>query len=116
MNVGFESGVPKILGLMEKGQLPDTISDFLRSCYESKVKFQGNWLPGFPKENHMDFLIGSKWLFDNAKNFGEFGEILLLQSTDIYDHTPLDVYKDEFDVSKEKTMVNCGLVMIINLF
>ena len=109
MNVGFESGVPKILGLMEKGQLPDTISDFLRSCYESKVKFQGNWLPGFPKENHMDFLIGSKWLFDNAKNFGEFGEILLLQSTDIYDHTPLDVYKDEFDVSKEKTMVNCWI-------
>ena len=29
-----------------------------------------------------------------------------MQSTDILDHTPLDVYKDEFDVSKEKTILN----------
>ena len=106
MNVGFESVVPKILGLMEKGQLPEQISDFLKGCYESKAKFQGNWLPGFPKENHMDFLVGSKWLYDNAKYFRANGEITLLQSTDIYDNTPLDVYKDEFDVSKENSFLN----------
>ena len=29
-----------------------------------------------------------------------------MQSTDILDHTPLDVYKDEFDVSKRKTILN----------
>ena len=28
-----------------------------------------------------------------------------MQSTDILNHTPLDVYRDEFDVSKEKTML-----------
>ena len=106
MNVGFESGVPKILGLMEKGQLPEQISDFLKGCYESKAKFQGNWMPGFPRENHMDFLVGSKWLYDNAKYFRANGEITLLQSTDIYDNTPLDVYKDEFDVSKENSFLN----------
>ena len=27
-----------------------------------------------------------------------------MQSTDILDHTPLDVYRDDFDVSKEKTI------------
>ena len=29
-----------------------------------------------------------------------------MQSTDILDHTPLDVYRDDFEVSKEKTMLN----------
>ena len=44
------------------------------------------------------------------------GEITLLQSTDIYDNTPLDVYKDEFDVSKENSFLNDWIIMIIKTF
>ena len=37
--------------------------------------------------------------------FSNNGLINLMQSTDILNHTPLDVYRDEFEVSKEKTML-----------
>ena len=30
-----------------------------------------------------------------------------MQSTDILNHTPLDIHRDDFDVSNEKTILNC---------
>ena len=106
MNVGVENGVNKILALMEKGQTSDDVSHFLKSAHESNVFYNANWIPGYPKENHMDFMLQLKFLYDNHKYFGNNGLLNLMQSTDILDHTPLDVYKDEFDVSKEKTILN----------
>ena len=79
---------------------------FLKSAYESNVFFVGGWIPGYPKENHMDFMLQLKFLYDNHKYFTNNGLLNLMQSTDILDHTPLDVYKDEFEVSKEKTILN----------
>ena len=106
MNVGVENGVNKILALMEKGQTSDDVSFFLKSAHESNVFYNANWIPGYPKENHMDFMLQLKFLYDNHKYFANNGLLNLMQSTDILDHTPLDVYKDEFDVSKEKTILN----------
>jgi len=106
MNVGCENGVNKILALMEKNQTSDDVSHFLKSAYEANAFFNANWIPGYPKENHMDFMLQLKFLYDNHKYFGNNGLLNLMQSTDILDHTPLDVYKDEFDVSKEKTILN----------
>ena len=106
MNVGIENGVNKILALMEKGQTSDDVSHFLKSAHESNVFYNANWIPGYPKENHMDFMLQLQFLYDNPKYFGNNGLLNLMQSTDILDHTPLDVYKDEFDVSKEKTILN----------
>jgi radical SAM superfamily enzyme YgiQ (UPF0313 family) len=106
MNVGVENGVNKILALMEKGQTSDDVSHFLKSAHESNVFYNANWIPGYPKENHMDFMLQLKFLYDNHKYFGNNGLLNLMQSTDILDHTPLDVYKDEFDVSREKTILN----------
>ena len=54
----------------------------------------------------MDFMLQLKFLYDNHKYFGNNGLLNLMQSTDILDHTPLDVYRDDFEVSKEKTMLN----------
>ena len=48
---------------MEKGQTSDDVSFFLKSAYESKVFFVGGWIPGFPKENYMDFLLQLKFSF-----------------------------------------------------
>ena len=107
MNVGVENGVNKILALMEKGQTTDDVSHFLKSAYESKVFYIGGWIPGYPKENYMDFILQLKFLYDNQKYFGNNGVINLMQSTDILNHTPLDVYRDDFDVSKEKTILKC---------
>ena len=106
MNVGVENGVNKILALMEKNQNSDDVSFFLKSAHESNVFYNANWIPGYPKENHMDFMLQLKFLYDNHKYFGNNGLLNLMQSTDILDHTPLDVYRDEFEVSKEKTMLN----------
>ena len=106
MNVGIENGVNKILALMEKGQTSDDVSHFLKSAYESKVFFVGGWIPGFPKENYMDFMLQLKFLYDNRTYFGNNGLLNLMQSTDILNHTPLDVYRDDFEVSKKKTMLN----------
>jgi hypothetical protein len=102
MNVGMENGVPKILNLMEKRQETETISMFLKSAYKNSVHFNANWIPGFPKENHIDFMTGLKFLYDNKKYFGRNGGIFLMQSTDIIDNTPLDIYKEKFDVSDDK--------------
>ena len=106
MNVGIENGSDKILALMEKGQTSDDVSFFLKSAYESKVFFVGGWIPGFPKENYMDFLLQLKFLYENHTYFGNNGLLNLMQSTDILNHTPLDVYRDDFDVSTKKTMLN----------
>ena len=106
MNVGMENGVPKILNLMEKRQETETISMFLKSAYKNNVHFNANWIPGFPKENHIDFMTGLKFLYDNKKYFGRNGGIFLMQSTDIIDNTPLDIYKDKFDVSNDKKLFN----------
>ena len=106
MNVGVENGVNKILALMEKGQTTDDVSHFLKSAYESKVFYIANYIPGYPKENYMDFILQLKFLYDNHKYFGNNGVINLMQSTDILNHTPLDIYRDDFDVSKEKTILN----------
>ena len=107
MNVGVENGVNKILALMEKGQTSDDVSHFLKSAYESNVFYVANYMPGYPKENHMDFILQLKFLYDNHKYFQNNGVINLMQSTDILNHTPLDIHRDDFDVSKEKTILNC---------
>jgi radical SAM superfamily enzyme YgiQ (UPF0313 family) len=104
MNVGMENGVPKILNLMEKRQETEAISMFLKSAYKNNVHFNANWIPGFPKENHIDFMTGLKFLYDNKKYFGRNGGIFLMQSTDIIDNTPLDIYKEKFDVSADKKL------------
>ena len=106
MNVGIENGSNKILALMEKGQTSDDVSFFLKSAYESKVYFVGGWIPGFPKENYMDFLLQLKFLYENRTYFANNGLLNLMQSTDILNHTPLDIHREDFDVSKEKTMLN----------
>ena len=106
MRVGTENGVNKILALMEKGQTADDVSHFLKSAYESKVRFYANWIPGYPKENYMDFLLQLKFLYDNQKYFHNNGILNLMQSTDIMDSTPLDVYRDDFNVFKKEQILN----------
>jgi hypothetical protein len=91
---------------MEKGQTTDDVSHFLKSAYESKVFYIANYIPGYPKENYMDFILQLKFLYENRTYFGNNGLLNLMQSTDILNHTPLDIHREDFDVSKEKTMLN----------
>ena len=104
MNVGTENGVNKILALMEKNQTSDDVSFFLKSAYESNAGFYANWIPGYPKETYMDFLLQVKFIYDNAKYFENNGTLNLMLATDILDNTPLDEYKEDFEVFKDKQM------------
>lgn len=106
MNVGTENGTNKILALMEKGQTSDDVSHFLKSAYEAKAMFNANWIPGFPKENYMDFMIQLKFLYDNRKYFKNNGLLNLMRSTDMLNNTPLEVYRDKFDISNNNKLFN----------
>jgi len=106
MNVGTENGVNKLLALMEKGQTSDDVSFFLKSAFESKVGFYANWIPGYPKENFMDFLLQIKFMYDNSKYFQHKGKLNLMQSTDVLDGIPLDVYRDDYEISKTGEFFN----------
>jgi len=108
MNIGVENGVPKTLALMEKNQTPIVIRNFLKSCAQNKILFDANWIPGYPKETSMDFLVGLKFLYD-VKNYFKYGEecgrINLMKGTDVLDGTPLDLYRDVFDISKNESLL-----------
>jgi len=106
MNAGTENGVNKILALMEKNQTSDDVSFFLKSAYESHAGFYANWIPGYPKETYMDFLLQVKFIYDNAKYFERNGTLNLMLSTDILPDTPLDVHMDDFEIMRDKEMFN----------
>ena len=108
MNIGVENGVPKTLALMEKNQTPIVIRNFLKSCAQNKILFDANWIPGYPKETSMDFLVGLKFLYDvkDCFKYGEeCGRINLMKGTDVLDGTPLDLYRDVFDISKNESLL-----------
>ena len=114
MRVGTEAGVNKILALMEKNQTTEDVSHFLKSSYESKTGIYANWIPGYPKENFMDFLLTIKFLFDNSKYFlaentTSVTRLNLMQATDVLDKTPLDIFRDDFEVAKDKEIFNCWI-------
>ena len=109
MNVGTENGTNKILALMEKGQTADDVSYFLKSAYEAKAFFAANWVPGYPKENYMDFMQQIKFLYDNRKYFENNGLLNLMRSTDLLNNTPIEVYRDKFDVSTDDELINCWI-------
>ena len=50
LEVGVENGIPKILGLMEKGQTPDIIKDVLKHSHNNGVKLAANWIPAIREE------------------------------------------------------------------
>ena len=103
--IGMESGVAKILGLMEKRQTPDLVKSTLKACSDNDLRFDANLIPGFPKENHMDFLCGMYFLYEIRNYFQSKGRIYLMQNIDVIENTPLDVYRDVFDISKTETLL-----------
>jgi hypothetical protein len=114
MRVGTEAGVNKLLALMEKNQTIDDVSHFLKSSYESKTGIYANWIPGYPKENFMDFLLTIKFLLENSKYFlaedtTSPTRLNLMQATDVLDKTPLDIFRDDFEVAKDKEIFNCWI-------
>jgi len=108
LNIGVESGVSKILSLMEKNQTPDLVRSTLKACSDNHIKFDANWIPGYPKETTMDFLVGLKFLYDIKDCFKydwKAGRINLMKGTDVLDGTPLDLYRDVFDISKNESLL-----------
>ena len=103
--IGMESGVAKILGLMEKRQTPDLVKTTLKACSDNDLRFDANLIPGFPKENHIDFLCGMYFLYEIRNYFQSKGRIYLMQNIDVIENTPLDVYRDVFDISKTEQLL-----------
>ena len=90
---------------MEKRQTPDLVKTTLKACSDNDLRFDANLIPGFPKENHIDFLCGMYFLYEIRNYFQSKGRIYLMQNIDVIENTPLDVYRDVFDISKTEQLL-----------
>lgn len=61
------------------------------------------------KENYMDFMQQLKFLYDNRKYFENNGLVNLMRSTDLLNNTPIEEYRDKFDVSTDNKLINCWI-------
>ena len=116
MEVGVESGVNKILGLMEKGQTTDDIEQVMKTTHNNDIGLSINWIPAFPQENSMDFLQNLHFLYKNSsyisnttdvpmgfseynKNLRYLSRVSLMLPTQLYEGTPLEVHKSDYDIA-----------------
>jgi radical SAM superfamily enzyme YgiQ (UPF0313 family) len=113
LEVGVESGVPKILGLMEKGQTPEVIKDVIKNSYNNGVGFSANWIPAFAKENSMDFLQNLMFLYEcrdyfdkksltDGKNLRFVSRVNMMMPVEVHKGTPMDIHKSHYSISDDK--------------
>ena len=113
LEVGVESGVPKILGLMEKGQTPEIIKDVIKNSHNNGVGFSANWIPAFAKENSMDFLQNLMFLYEcrdyfdkksltDGKNLRFVSRVNMMMPVEVHKGTPMDIHKSHYSISDDK--------------
>ena len=54
-------------------------------------------------------MFSTKFLYDNRKYFENNGLLNLMRSTDLLNNTPIEVYRDKFDVSTDDELINCWI-------
>lgn len=96
LSIGIETGSPKILELIEKGQTVEMAEAFLRSCHKGGVHPIANWITGYPRENQMDWLVSLDFLYRNRKYLPDVAANY--RPAAVIPGTPLDVYRDKFDL------------------
>jgi len=113
LEVGVENGIPKILGLMEKGQTPDIIKDVLKHAHNNGVKLAANWIPAYARENSMDFLQNLIFLYDTRNYFDNKSEsedehkrfvsrVKMMVPVEVHEGTPMSVYKSHYSISDDR--------------
>lgn len=112
LEVGVENGVPKILGLMEKGQTPDIIKDVLKHSHNNGIALAANWIPAYARENSMDFLQNLFFLYDTRKYFDKksttdeehkrfISRVKMMVPVEVHEGTPMSVYKNHYSISDD---------------
>jgi len=97
-SIGVESGTPKVLELIEKQQTREGIEQLWKACWRHGIRMDANWISGYPKENHMDWLISLYFLYENK----HYMPVVAANQfpAGVTPGTPLDQYRDIFSISQ----------------
>ena len=88
----------------------------MKTTYNNDIGLSINWIPAFPQENSMDFLQNLHFLYKNSsyisnttdvpmgfseynKNLRYLSRVSLMLPTQLYEGTPLEVHKSDYDIA-----------------
>ncbi len=97
LSIGVESGTPKILEVIEKRQTVEQVATLWEACWHNGIRMDANWISGYPKENHIDWIISLYFLYKNK----HYIPVVAANQfpAGVTPGTPLDVYRDVFNIS-----------------
>ena len=102
LSIGVESGTPKILELIEKRQTRELIEQLWEACWQNSIRMDANWISGYPKENHIDWIISLYFLYENKHYIPVVAANQV--PAGVTPGTALDQYRDVFGISQHTTI------------
>ena len=117
LSIGVESGTPKILEVIEKRQTVEQVATLWEACWHNGIRMDANWISGYPRENHIDWIISLYFLYKNkhyipvvaANQFpaGVTPGTALDQYRDVFNITPLgNIFYDWTSWDLKNTYIN----------
>ena len=102
LSIGVESGTPKILEVIEKRQTRELITQLWHACWANGIRMDANWISGYPKENHVDWIISLAFLYENK----HFMPVVAANQfpAGVTPGTALDQYREKFAISHHTTI------------
>ncbi|MBC8421806.1 MAG: B12-binding domain-containing radical SAM protein [Pelagibacteraceae bacterium] len=102
LSIGVESGTPKILEIIEKRQTREITTQLWEACWRHGIRMDANWISGYPKENHIDWIISLAFLYENK----HYIPVVAANQfpAGVTPGTPLDQYRDVFNISEKSTI------------
>jgi radical SAM superfamily enzyme YgiQ (UPF0313 family) len=97
LSIGVESGTPKILEVIEKRQTVEGIEQLWKACWRHGIRMDANWISGYPKENHIDWIMSLHFLYKNK----HYIPVVAANQfpAGVTPGTALDQYRDVFNIS-----------------
>jgi len=111
LSIGVESGTPKILEVIEKRQTVEGIEQLWEACWRNGIRMDANWISGYPKENHVDWIISLYFLYKNK----HYIPVVAANQfpAGVTPGTALDQYRDVFNITDQwETYFTIGQVGI----
>ena len=97
LSIGVESGTPKILEVIEKRQTVEGVEQLWEACWKNGIRMDANWISGYPKENHVDWIISLYFLYKNK----HYIPVVAANQfpAGVTPGTALDQYRDVFNIT-----------------
>ncbi len=96
LDIGFESGSPKILRRMKKGYIVEHAEQMLRDCFDAGVEVNLNVIVGFPGETEDDLRLTKEFLVRNRRHISHIGPPSELW---VGNNNYIERHAEEFDIA-----------------